>query len=67
MFRPTKPAGKVLAEPWVETTSLNANLQLRRNRMHMNVILPTDACCPDINIEDFVLSHKIGEITENTT
>ena len=30
-------------------------------------ILPTDAaCCPDINIEDVVLSNKIGEIAENT-
>ena len=25
------------------------------------------ACCPDINIEDVVLSHKIGDIAENTS
>ena len=30
-------------------------------------IIPTDApCCPDISIEDVVLSNMIGEITENT-
>ena len=30
------------------------------------VILHTDAaCCPDINIEDVVLSNMIGEIAEN--
>ena len=29
-------------------------------------IIPTNAvCCPDINIEDVVLSNMIGEIAEN--
>jgi len=29
------------------------------------IILPTDAaCCPDINIEDVVLSNMIGEIAK---
>ena len=31
------------------------------------VVRPTDAmCCPDINIEDVLLSNVIGEIAENT-
>ena len=25
-----------------------------------------EACCPDMNIEDVVLSDKMGEIAENT-
>ena len=31
----------------------------------INISLPTDpACCPDINIEDVVLSNMIGEAAE---
>ena len=34
---------------------------------YIYIILPADAvCCPDINIENVVLSNTIGEIAENT-
>ena len=35
--------------------------------IYIYIILPADAvCCPDINIENVVLSNTIGEIAENT-
>ena len=34
--------------------------------IHATAILPTDACCPDIYIEDVILSNMIRGIAENT-
>ena len=34
--------------------------------IHTTAILPTDACCPDIYIEDVILSNMIRGIAENT-
>ena len=56
--------------------TLNSNLDryklaetrvLRLYQFRVVRVLPTDAaCCPEIYIEDVVLSNKIGEIAENT-
>ena len=42
-------------------------MEYKYTAMFCHAILPTDAtCCPDINIEDVMLSNKIGDIAENT-